>query len=72
MAFLMYNDAEKALGKAKKAMTGKDIARRSRMTRLEIFEEYAATHKCSCDQEGECYRLVKETLRNNGFDGILQ
>ena len=75
MTFLMEGDPEKSLGKAFKAMGAKEIARRKRMSRVEILEE-AATTACVCDsnfgQHAYMYHRMKEILQKNNLDGPFQ
>lgn len=71
-SFMMENDVGVALERVAKAMDAKEATRRSKMTRLEILQEYRATKTCTCSQPGSCYKLMKEVLGKNGVDGEFQ
>ena len=75
MTFLMEGDPEKSLAKAHKAMGAAEIAKRKKMTRVEILEEAAAT-ACVCPKTfGEdryMHRRLKEIVHLNNIDGAFQ
>ena len=72
MSFLMENDVGVALDRAVKAMDAKEASRRSKLTRLDILQEYVDTQKCTCSTPGQCYWLIKDVLAKNGVDGEFQ
>ncbi len=72
MAFLLENDVAAAVGKANKARGAKETARRAKLTRMQVLEEFSRDASCSCSQPGLCYDLMKDTLQKNGMDGWFQ
>ena len=72
MAFLLDNDVAVAVEKANKARGAKETARRAKLTRMQILEEFARDASCKCPQPGACYQLMKDTLTKNGIDGWFQ
>ena len=75
MTFLMEGDPERSLAKAFKAMGAQEIARRKKMTRVQILEE-AAKAPCVCEanfgEHGYMYVRMKEILHLNSIDGPFQ
>ena len=72
MAYLGEHDSTVQFAKAVRALGAKEIARRSKLTRMEILQEARERCKCSCSPEGLCYELLKDVVRKNDIDGPLQ
>ena len=72
MTFLMENGVGILLDRPVKAMDAKETLRRSKMTRLEILQEYADTKACTCPTPGACYVMLKDALAKNNVDGPFQ
>ena len=72
MAFLFENEVEAALAKVQKATGAKENARRGKLTRLEILEEYARDVACTCKSPGLAYGQLKDLLQKNNMDGDFQ
>ena len=61
------------LAKALKAINAKEAVRRSKMSRVDIMQEYVCqTGRCTCTTPGLCYVLIKDILLKNHLDGELQ
>ena len=72
MGYMMANDVPAMMEKVSKATSAKATVERSRMTRMQILENFAANGLCVCAEEGLCYELMKNILRKNGIDGVFQ
>ena len=72
LSFLLENDGEAHFAKVQRAAEAKERVRRAGLAREALLEEYFQNNACVCDEDGKCYRLMKDLLRRNGLDGRLQ
>ena len=72
MAYCMDGDVGASLEKALKAVDAKEALRRSRLTKIQIVEEFLEKGTCVCSPPGSCYDLMKDVLVKNGVDGEFQ
>lgn len=72
LAYLLENDGETQFAKVQRAAAAQERARRAKLTREALLEEYVQKNKCTCPSNERCYALMKDLLRRNGLDGCLQ
>jgi hypothetical protein len=72
LSYLLDNDGETQFAKVQKAAAAQERARRAKLTREALLEEYVQKHNCSCHSDGRCYALMKDLLKKNNLDGQFQ
>ena len=72
LTFALDNDVNTALDRALQAIGAKEAVRRSKMSRMDILQEYVANDHCTCDTPGRCFNLIKDILQKNNIDGEFQ
>ena len=72
LAYLLEENAEGQFGKVLQALGAQETARRSKLSREALLEEFFSTHKCTCHTEGHCHGLMKDVLQKNRLDGTFQ
>ena len=72
LAYLLEANVETQLAKVLQAVGAKEAARRAKLTREALLEEFLVHKSCKCPSEAYCYRLMKEVLQANQLDGVFQ
>jgi hypothetical protein len=72
LAYLLEADAGTQLAKVLQATGAQEAARRAKLSREALLEEFVAKERCCCQTDGHCYGLMKQILRANGLDGPFQ
>ena len=72
LSYLFDNDGDAQLAKVLRASGAQEVARRSKLTRETVLEEYFAKNVCCCTSQGRVHGLMKNILQVNGLDGPFQ